>query len=118
MSWLLPNQSGPKRFSESPWAADLYAAPRGTSARDFSTPSPEGTAHESSAIEPAIAREKFLKRPFALKHGLADHPLFSLQRLVKLAKSLPRDRIEYNSGKVAVGAKPEEVPRSTCRPKT
>ncbi len=62
------------------------------------------------SIDPDVAREKFLKRPFELKHGLSDHPLFSLQRLVELAKSLPRDRIEYNSGKVAVGVKPEDVP--------
>jgi hypothetical protein len=62
-------------------------------------------------IDPALAREKFLKRPFELKHGLSEHPLFSLQRLVELAKSLPRDRIEYNSGKVAVGVKPEDVPK-------
>jgi hypothetical protein len=62
-------------------------------------------------IDPAIAREKFLKQPFTLKHSLADHPLFALTRLVELAKSMPRDRIEYNSGKVAVGARPEDVPR-------
>jgi Cupin-like domain len=61
--------------------------------------------------DPAIVREKFLKRPFALKHGLSSHPLFELPRLVALAQSLPRDRIEYNSGKVAVGVKPEDVPR-------
>ena len=57
------------------------------------------------------AREKFLKTPFTLKHGLADHKLFSLPRLVQLAKSMPRDRIEYNSGKVAVGVRPEDVPK-------
>ncbi len=62
-------------------------------------------------IDSAIAREKFLKRPFELRHGLADHPLFALPRLVALAKSLPRDRIEYNSGKVAVGVRPEDVPK-------
>jgi hypothetical protein len=61
--------------------------------------------------DPAVAREKFLKRPFALKHSLAEHPLFSLPRLVALAQSLPRDRIEYNSGKLPVGVKPEDVPR-------
>jgi hypothetical protein len=61
--------------------------------------------------DPTVAREKFLKRPFALKHALADHPLFSLPRLVALAQSLPRDRIEYNSGKLPVGVKPEDVPR-------
>ena len=63
------------------------------------------------SIDPEMAREKFLKKPFELKHGLSDHPLFSLHRLVELAKSLPRDRIEYNSGKVAVGVKPEDVPK-------
>jgi D-lyxose ketol-isomerase len=63
------------------------------------------------SINAALAREKFLKRPFELKHGLSDHPLFALQRIVELAKSLPRDRIEFNSGKVAVGVKPEDVPR-------
>ena len=62
-------------------------------------------------IDPAIAREKFLKSPFVLQHGLAGHPLFALSRLVDLAKTMPRGRIEYNSGKVAVGVKPEDVPK-------
>lgn len=63
------------------------------------------------AIDPAIAQEKFLKAPFTLKHGLADHPLFALPRLVELAKTMPRDRIEYNSGKVSAGVRPEDVPK-------
>ena len=42
---------------------------------------------------------------------MKDHPLFQLPRLVALAKSMPRDRIEYNSGKVAVGARPQDVPK-------
>lgn len=62
-------------------------------------------------VDASIARAKFLKEAFTLKHGLADHPLFKLQRLVELAKSMPRDRIEYNSGKVAVGVRPENVPK-------
>ena len=62
-------------------------------------------------VEPLTARQNFLKKPFKLSHGLSDNPLFSLPRLVQLAKSMPRDAIEYNSGKVAVGAKPSEVPR-------
>lgn len=61
------------------------------------------------SVDPATAREKFLKQAFTLKHGLKDHPLFQLPRIVELAKSSPRDRIEYNSGKVAVGVKPEDV---------
>jgi Cupin-like domain len=62
-------------------------------------------------VDTTVAREKFLKQAFTLKHGLADHPLFSLSRLVELAKSMPRDSIEYNSGKVAVGVEPEDVPK-------
>jgi Cupin-like domain len=62
-------------------------------------------------VDSAIAREKFLRHAFTLKHALADNPLFTLPRLVELAKSMPRDSIEYNSGKVAVGVKPEDVPK-------
>ncbi len=62
-------------------------------------------------VDPQVAKENFLKRPFRLKHSLADNALFTLPRLVELAKSLPRDAIEYNSGKVSVGARPEDVPK-------
>jgi len=61
-------------------------------------------------IDPAIAREKFLTAPFALKHGLTDHPLFKLERLVELAKSRPQDRIEYNCGKLQPGHSADEIP--------
>ncbi len=62
-------------------------------------------------IDPVVAKAKFLKTPFMLKHGLADNSLFTLPRLIELAKSMPRDSIEYNSGKVAVGVKPGDVPK-------
>lgn len=62
-------------------------------------------------VDKKIAAENFLQRPFRLQHTLADHPLFTLPRLVQLAKSMARDSIEYNSGKVAVGASPEDVPK-------
>ena len=61
------------------------------------------------SVESKIAREKFLKAPFALKHGLSDNPLFSLERLVELAQSMPRDRIEYNSGKLMPGQNPGTI---------
>jgi Cupin-like domain len=62
-------------------------------------------------IDQKTARENFLKKPFCLKHSLANNALFTLPRLIQLAKSLPRDAIEYNSGKVAVGARPEDIPK-------
>jgi ribosomal protein L16 Arg81 hydroxylase len=61
--------------------------------------------------DPEVARAKFLKRPFTLKHALSEHPLFALPRLVRLAQSLPLDRIEYNSGKLTPGTRPEDVPK-------
>jgi hypothetical protein len=54
---------------------------------------------------------KLHRAPFGVRHRLADHPLFALPRLVALAQSMPGDRVEYNSGKLAPGTKPEDVPR-------
>ena len=62
-------------------------------------------------IDDTTAKTKFLKEAFTLKHALAGHPLFTLPRLVELAQSMPGDRIEYNSGKLAIGVKLEDVPR-------
>ena len=62
------------------------------------------------------ARDRLLKRPFKVKHHLATHPLFRLQRLIRLAQNLDRDRIEYNSGKVEIGQRPEDTPRIDMPP--
>lgn len=61
------------------------------------------------AIDPVDA-SSLHRRPFTIRHGLADHPLFRLERLVELARRMPRDRIEYNSGRVEPGVRPEDVP--------
>ena len=61
-------------------------------------------------LDRAQARARFHRAPFAMKHGLAGHDLFTLPRLVALAQSMPRDRIEYNSGKLEPGVRPENVP--------
>lgn len=68
------------------------------------------------SIDAATAQAKFLKEAFVLKHNLVGNPLFTLSRLVDLAKNLPRDHIEYNSGKVAVGVRPENVPKIDMAP--
>ncbi len=62
-------------------------------------------------VDSTLAEARFLKKPFTLKHALVGNPLFALPRLVQLAKAMPRDRIEYNSGNVAVGVKIEDIPR-------
>ncbi len=56
------------------------------------------------------SRAAFPSRPFALKHKLAGHPLFSLEKLVDLAARMPSDGMEYNSGKVGIDQKPETTP--------
>jgi Cupin-like domain len=61
-------------------------------------------------LDRSQARAKFHRAPFAMRHGLVGHDLFTLPRLVELAKSMPRDRIEYNSGKLEPGVRPEDVP--------
>ncbi len=61
-------------------------------------------------LDRSQARVSFHRAPFAMRHGLAGHDLFTLPRLVELAKSMPRDRIEYNSGRLEPGVRPEDVP--------
>src|SRR3954471_21001409 len=62
-----------------------------------------------SAANSALKRH-FRYKPFAIRHGLAGHPLLTLPRIAQLAAELPRDLIEYNSGKVAVSQDPDAIP--------
>jgi len=48
---------------------------------------------------------------FAYNHDLAEHHLFKLPRLIELAKSMDRDRIEYNSGDLEPGQSYENTPK-------
>lgn len=52
----------------------------------------------------------FPLKPFGIKHQLARHPLLTLSRIAELASELPRDLIEYNSGKVAISQDPDAIP--------
>ena len=55
-------------------------------------------------------RRDFPLKPFAIRHKLAGHPLLMLPRIAQLASELPRDLIEYNSGKVAISQDPDAIP--------
>jgi hypothetical protein len=55
-------------------------------------------------------RRDFPSKPFAIHHKLAGHPLLMLPRIAQLASELPRDLIEYNSGKVAISQDPDAIP--------
>ena len=48
--------------------------------------------------------------PFGLRHRFAGNPLLTLPRLAELVRELPRDRIEYNSGKAEISQNPETTP--------
>jgi hypothetical protein len=58
----------------------------------------------------------FGKEPFAIRHRLADHPLFAMPRLLELAKFLPEDRVEYNAGNLPVSIDPARTPRNGLTP--
>lgn len=54
----------------------------------------------------------FNLRPFAIRHSLVDHPLFSLERLVELARRLPPAAVEYNAGDLPLTQDPNQTPRT------
>src|SRR5471032_2643826 len=62
-----------------------------------------------AAANQALKRD-FPLKPFAIRHRLAGHPLLTLPRIAQLAAELPRDLIEYNSGKVAISQDPDTIP--------
>jgi hypothetical protein len=76
--------------------------------------SPIGCA---SAIGPALlgieAHEfaaHFTRQPFLVRHRLATHPLFEVERLLALSRRLPESCIEYNAGELPVSIEHSETP--------
>ncbi len=70
---------------------------------------PTEVAPVITAANDALKRD-FPLKPFAIRHKLAGHPLLTLPRIAQLAAELPRDLIEYNSGKVAISQDPDAIP--------
>lgn len=66
--------------------------------------------------EPGVLTDKFPEETFALKHAFANHPLFSLNRIIELVQRLPRDRLEFNSGKAAISQDPDKTPMIDLEP--
>jgi hypothetical protein len=56
--------------------------------------------------------ENFNRKPFYIRHNLANHPLFALPRLVELAASLSDDHVEYNAGNIPVSQDPALTPKN------
>lgn len=68
------------------------------------------------ALDPALMARRFPAEPFAYRHSLAAEPLLQLGALASLAGRMPRDRLEYNSGRLKVDQKPEETPTVDLEP--
>lgn len=64
------------------------------------------------SADPESFRAQFERRGFAFPHRLAGHPLFELDRLVELAKTLSDDpsQVVYDAGDVRVEQRWDEVP--------
>ena len=60
--------------------------------------------------------EAFPNLPFGLRHHFAGNPLLTLPKLAELARELPRDQLEYNSGKAAISQNPETTPTVDLEP--
>ncbi|MGE3146720.1 MAG: cupin-like domain-containing protein [Pseudorhodoplanes sp.] len=54
--------------------------------------------------------DDFPHRTFALRHTLAGNKLLMLPRIVEAVRELPRDRLEFNSGKAAINQDPNATP--------
>lgn len=65
----------------------------------------------SVTLDRTTAALNLHKKPFQIKHELADHPLFTLPALVDLAAKMPRDKLEYNGGDLQPGQSFETIPR-------
>ena len=61
-------------------------------------------------------RDAYPYAPARLSHALTDHPLFALERLAGLAERLPKDRLEYNRGDLALDQDPDATPANGLTP--
>jgi len=68
------------------------------------------------ALDPHLFAAYFDRKPFHVRHDLGAHPLFSLGRLMELARRLPEAFVEYNAGSLPVGVRAEETPRTGLSP--
>ncbi len=63
-------------------------------------------------IDREVFDRQFTRTGFAIRHNLAGHPLFEVQRLLELARTLPAHRVEYNAGDLPLNQDPNQTPRT------
>ena len=70
--------------------------------------------HDGSAsllsFDAGSFRANFSKAAFLISHRLSTHPLFATDRLLELARALPPEFIEYNSGELPLSSDPARTP--------
>src|SRR5215471_21544361 len=67
-------------------------------------------------LQPDSFRAQFPHKPFLVRHNLVGHPLFSIERLLELAKSLPEKNVEYSAGNIPVDMGNQLSPRTGLSP--
>ena len=60
-------------------------------------------------IEPELFRSNFDEAPFVIKHNFSENPLFDVERLLNLARRLPKENVEYNAGNIDISCLPEDT---------
>ena len=79
-------------------------------------PSPQTLGSDSSqnllSYEVKTFCSSFNRLPFTFRHGLADHPLLSLKRLVELSRRLDPQSVKYNNGNLSVADDLEAAPKN------
>ncbi len=68
------------------------------------------------SLNPIDFENHFSRTPFLIDHSLSDHPLFQLDRIVELTKTLPEECIEFNAGKLPISLDPGLTPRNGLSP--
>jgi hypothetical protein len=63
-------------------------------------------------LDPTRFAQDFNERPFRVRHRLVDHPAFTLERLVELARRLPPALVEYNAGDLPLTQDPKLTPQT------
>lgn len=63
-------------------------------------------------LDAQLFRARFPHQPFLIRHSLANHPLFEIERLLELAKALPDSCVEYNEGRIPINMGGQASPRT------
>lgn len=63
-------------------------------------------------LVPGRFKSDFNRRPFGVHHDLVNHPAFTLEALVQLARKHPAELVEYNAGDLPITQDPTKTPRT------